>query len=204
VDVAVLVPVKAFSEAKQRLATVLDPDTRARLARWLATGVIRSVGSCPVFVVCDDLEVREWAEDLGATALWTARLGLNGAVDDGVAAIATSGFDHVVVSHADLPLPFGIVDQARSGTATFVPDRQRHGTNVMAFPTSCPIAASYGPGSFRRHHAASTAPTSEVRFDHHLSIDLDTPEDLHHPLLREVLPPWLPTIPVNRFTRRPG
>ncbi len=199
-----LVPVKAFTQAKQRLATVLDPDTRARLARWLATGVIESVGTTPVFVVCDDPDVRSWAEDLGATALWTARLGLNGAVDDGVGAITAAGFDHVVVSHADLPLPVGIVDQARSGTSTFVPDRQHQGTNVMAFPTNAPIAARYGPGSFRRHHAASSTAATEVRFDHQLSIDLDTPADLHQPLLREVLPPWLPTIPVNRFIHRPS
>lgn len=198
-----LVPVKAFTEAKQRLAPVLDPPTRARLARWLADGVVSSVGTTPVFVVCDDPEVRRWAEHRGATALWTAQLGLNGAVDDGVAAIAASGFDHVVVSHADLPLPAGIVEQARPATATFVPDRRRDGTNVMSFPTGSPIAARYGPGSFRRHCSAATAPTIEVRFDHHLSIDLDTSTDLQHPLLREVLPPWLPTIPVNPFIHRP-
>lgn len=196
-----LVPVKAFTEAKQRLASVLDPDTRARLARWLADGVIRSVGDTPVFVVCDDQEVRAWAEGCGATALWTARLGLNGAVDDGVAAIDAAGFDHVVVSHADLPLPVGIVDQARADTATFVPDRERNGTNVMSFPVRSPISAQYGSGSFHRHLASATSMATEVRFHHQLSIDIDTPSDLHHPLLREVLPPWLPTIPDNHFTR---
>ena len=202
VDVAVLVPVKAFTEAKQRLATVLSPTDRIRLARWLADGVVASVGATPVFVVCDDAEVRQWAEDAGATALWTARLGLNGAVDDGVAAVAAAGFDHVVVTHADLPLPHGLVDVARQGTSTFVPDRRRDGTNVMSFPMASSIPARYGPGSFRRHRAAARTAATEVRFDHHLSIDLDNPSDLTHPLLREVLPSWLPTIPVNRFIHR--
>ncbi len=198
-----LVPVKAFAEAKQRLSDVLGPGDRSRLARWLADRVVRSVGDTPVFVVCDDVDVRRWAESVGATALWTAQLGLNGAVDDGVASVAAAGFDHVVVSHADLPLPTGLVGIARAGTSTFVPDRRRDGTNVMAFPTRSPIAAQYGPGSFRRHLAACTSAVSEVRFDHHLSIDLDTPLDLTHPLLREVLPPWLPTIPVNHYSNRP-
>jgi len=202
VDVAVLVPVKAFTEAKQRLATVLSPTDRIRLARWLADGVIESVGATPVFVVCDDPDVRRWADDAGASVLWTAQLGLNGAVDDGVAAVAAAGFDHVVVTHADLPLPRGLVHVARQGTSTFVPDRRRDGTNVMSFPTASPIPARYGPGSFRRHHAAARTPVTEVRFDHHLSIDLDNPSDLTHPLLREVLPSWLPTIPVNHFTHR--
>ena len=202
VDVAVLVPVKAFTEAKQRLSTVLSPSDRARLARWLADGVVRSLGATPVFVVCDDPAVRTWATDAGATALWTAQLGLNGAVDDGVAAIAAEGFAHVVVTHADLPLPAGLVDLARPNTSTFVPDRRRDGTNVMSFPTDAPIPARYGPGSFRQHRTAATTPVVEVRFDHHLSIDLDSPSDLTHPLLREVLPAWLPTIPVNHYTQR--
>lgn len=197
-----LVPVKAFTEAKQRLSTVLEPDVRCRLARWLADGVIRSVGPTPVYVVCDDVEVRRWAEDAGATVLWTARLGLNGAVDDGVAAITAEGFDHVVVSHADLPLPSRLVDLARPETSTLVPDRRHDGTNVMSFPTRTPIAARYGPGSFHRHRSAVTSTTSEVRFDHHLSIDLDTSSDLTHPLLREVLPTWLPTIPANHYSLR--
>ncbi len=197
-----LVPVKAFTEAKQRLALVLSPSDRARLARWLADGVVQSLGATPVFVVCDDDEVRRWADDAGATALWTARLGLNGAVDDGVAAIAAAGFDHVVVTHADLPLPHGLVEIARPSTSTFVPDRRRDGTNVMSFPTALPITAQYGPGSFGRHRASAITSATEVRFDHHLSIDLDTPSDLTHPLLHEVLPSWLPTIPVNHFTRQ--
>jgi len=195
-------PVKAFTQAKQRLAPVLSSGDRVRLARWLADGVARSVGSVPLFVVCDDAEVRGWAQEVGATALWTARLGLNGAVDDGAAAIAAEGFEHIVVSHADLPIPDGLARLARPCTSTFVPDRRRDGTNVMSFPTRSPVAATYGPGSFRRHLAAASTATVEVRVDHHLSIDLDTPEDLTHPLLREVLPPWLPTIPANRFIHR--
>ena len=197
-----LVPVKAFTEAKQRLAGVLSPADRIRLAHWLADRVVRSLGTTPVFVVCDDPDVRRWARDVGATALWTAQLGLNGAVDDGVAAIAAEGFEHVVVTHADLPLPTGLIEVARPDTSTFVPDRRRDGTNVMSFPTRSPIPAQYGPGSFRCHRAAASTPAIEVRFDHHLSIDVDSPSDLTHPLLREVLPSWLPTIPVNPFTQR--
>jgi 2-phospho-L-lactate guanylyltransferase len=197
VDLAVLVPVKAFDQAKQRLIPVLTPNERIRLARWLAEGVIDAVGSLPTYVVCDDDEVRHWAHDAGATALWTARRGLNGAVDDGVAAISAEGFDHVVVAHADLPLPSGLTSIARERTATLVPDRRLDGTNVMSFPTPTPTPASYGVGSFERHRDASTAPAIEVRIDHRLSIDLDTPSDLTNPLLREVLPSWLPTIPAN-------
>ncbi len=33
------------------------------------------------------------------------------------------------------------------------------------------------------------------------ALDIDVASDLAHPLLREVLPSWLPTIPVNPFTQ---
>lgn len=201
-NLAVLVPVKAFTEAKQRLSDVLSPADRRRLARHLAERVLAATEHVPVFVVCDDGEVRDWAQEHGASALWTAELGLNGAVDDGVRSIADRGFEHVIVAHADLPLPGSLLGIARTGVATFVPDAKRDGTNVMSFPLGHPIAASYGPGSFRRHRdtARASGVAVEVCIDARLALDIDTPTDLTHPLLREVLPPWLPTIPVNHFT----
>ena len=202
-NVAVLVPVKAFTQAKQRLADVLSPDERRRLARILAEGVLGVANDVPIFVVCDDEEVREWAMACGAKPLWTAELGLNGAVDDGVRSIAAQGFDHVIVSHADLPLPESLTSVARRGTATFVPDVVRDGTNVMSFPLDRPVPAAYGPGSFKRHcdSARTIGLPIEVRADARLALDIDVASDLTHPLLREVLPSWLPTIPVNPFTQ---
>lgn len=202
VNVALLVPVKAFTQAKQRLAGVLSPDDRRQLAEILADGVLAAAGEVPKFVVCDDDEVRTWAVSRGATALWTAELGLNGAVDDGVRSIAALGFDHVIVSHADLPLPMSLTGVARPSVATFVPDVARDGTNVMSFPLDRPVMASYGPDSFARHCTAARAAglVVEVRADTCLALDIDHPSDLVHPLLREVLPSWLPTIQANHFT----
>jgi len=195
----VLMPVKAFAEAKQRLATVLTGEQRVQLASWMAERVLLAAGEVPVYIVCDAEQVRGWAEERGAHVLWTAERGLNGAVDDGVRAVEQAGFDHVVVAHADLPLPDGLLDVARQHTATFVPDRRRDGTNVMSFPLNDPITASYGIGSFRRHWSAAARLAREVRIDSRLSIDVDTAADLSHPLLSEVLPEWLPTIPANRY-----
>lgn len=89
------------------------------------------------------------------------------------------------------------------GYVTLVPDRRQDGTNVMAFPTATALHASYGRGSFARHLAEAMALADvgvavEVRSDFDLSFDLDTPTDLSHPLIREVLPEWLRTILDNR------
>ena len=200
--VAVLVPVKRFSAAKGRLAGVLDHDARARLAEWMASRVLAATSSLHTYVACDDDDVSAWAVAHGAKVLWGPGLGLNGAVDDGVDRIRADGFDHVIVSHADLPRPAAIPDVAVAGTITLVPDRRRDGTNVLAFPLAAHIAAAYGGGSFQRHldqaiRGATDGYSVEVRRDRDLSLDLDTPHDLTHPLIDEVLPVWARTLRAN-------
>lgn len=191
-----MVPVKRFTAAKGRLAAVLGDDDRVRLSEWMASRLLDAVAELPTFVACDDPGVRAWAESRGATVIWGAGLGLNGAVDDGVRQIGERGFDQVVVSHADLPRPSPLPALASPGRITLVPDRRRDGTNVMCFPTATPLRARYGAGSFARHLSQACAGGSaivEVRIDRDLSLDIDTPLDLRHPLIKEVLPPWLPT-----------
>jgi len=173
----------------------------------MAERVIRSLNGTDVFVACDDVDVRSWANELGVEPIWGPGLGLNGAVDDGVAQIAAAGYDHVIIAHSDLPLSALLGRVARPATITLVPDRRFDGTNVMSFPLERPVAASYGAQSFRRHEASARAHGDvvvEVRADPELSLDIDTPDDLTHPLIRpllsEVLPTWLQTNPVNRPT----
>lgn len=200
-NVAVLIPVKRFAAAKGRLGPVLAAPDRARLARWLASGVVEAAGTS-VFVACDDPDVRGWAESVGAGVLWGPDLGLNGAIDDGVASIRDLGFDHLTVAHADLPRPRSLPSVVRADTITLVPDDRRDGTNVMSFPLRRPVAAAYGASSFHRHLAAAMSGAGggigvEVRADRDLALDVDTPADLSHPLIEEVLPPWLRTSLAN-------
>lgn len=184
-EIAVLLPVKAFSVAKARLAGALDPRTRQTLARWMATRVVAAAHPMPVFVACDDDVVAEWAEGLGAAVLWSPGLGLNGAVDHGVSTMAGKGIDHVVISHGDLPLPAALPEVPRADTIVLVPDRRRDGTNVLTRPTAVDLPASYGAGSFSRHlqHALGSGRRVMVRSDAELSLDLDTVADLHHPMV---------------------
>ncbi len=197
---AVLIPVKRFTAAKGRLTGVLTDADRAALARWMASRVVDVVAEMPTFVACDDDDVAEWARQRGVQVIWGAGLGLNGAVDDGVERIIADGFDHLLIAHADLARPAGLLDVARPGRITLVPDRRHDGTNVMSFPATTPLRASYGGNSFSHHLAQALAFDGvelEVRSDTELSLDLDTRRDLTHPLIREVLPEWLPTSPAN-------
>ncbi|MEX2658865.1 MAG: 2-phospho-L-lactate guanylyltransferase [Acidimicrobiales bacterium] len=180
---AVVIPVKAFSAAKLRLAPVLDDVTRARLARRLASVVVAAAGDLPVIVVCDDEEVAGWASAAGAAVVWAPGRGLDGAVLDGVARAAADGADRAVVAHADLPLArdLGAV-VAAAEDVVLVPDRRRDGTNVAVVPTGAGFTFRYGAGSFDRHVAETgrLGLTLRVVHDPALTWDVDVPADLDH------------------------
>ena len=194
-----LVPVKAFSAAKRRLADVLPAADRAELARRMATTVINAGRPLTVYVVCDDDEVARWAETVGTQVLWRPGHGLNGAVTDGVASLAKLGFTDVVVAHADLPLAHDLPRLVHPGLITLVPDRHDDGTNVIALPAALGFRFAYGPGSFRHHVAEAHTHGTGVRVwrEPRLGLDVDLPIDLNEPAVREVLP-WLPTSPGSR------
>jgi 2-phospho-L-lactate guanylyltransferase len=196
---AVLVPVKAFSRAKLRLADRLDPATRAELARAMAARVLRAAAPLAVYVVCDDEEVRAWAERQGAAAVWTPELGLNGAVEAGVAHLARRGVARAIVAHADLPLATELGALAGFDGVTLVPDRRRDGTNVACVPTDAGFRFAYGAGSFAGHRAEAARLGLVTRLlpDERLGWDVDLPSDLevpaHLPLPGEIAALLTPT-----------
>lgn len=173
-------PVKAFSRAKLRLAARLSPAAREELARALAAKVLAARGAMDAFVACDDEAVAAFAGDAGAQVLWTAGLGLSGAVTAAVSHLGAAGADLVVVAHGDLPFVPDLAAFGDPERVTLAPDRRERGTNVAAVPARSGFAFSYGPGSFERHRteAARLGLTCRVVRDWRLAIDVDHPSDL--------------------------
>src|SRR4030095_11961258 len=64
---------------------------RAGLPGQMAEIVPPAAPPLPAVVVCDDDAVRDWAAAAGARVVWCPGRGLNGAVADGVAALAADG-----------------------------------------------------------------------------------------------------------------
>jgi 2-phospho-L-lactate guanylyltransferase len=181
--VAVLVPVKAFRDAKGRLAEALTPSERAELSRTMATTVVRAASPLPVWIVCDDDDVAAWAADAGASVLWKPGRGLNGAVNEGVADLAELGVTTVIVAHADLPHAQALAHLADTDGVTLVPDRHDDGTNVASVPAGGGFVFAYGPGSFHRHteEAARLGLPLRVVREPRLAWDVDRPDDLLAP-----------------------
>lgn len=178
--VAVLVPVKAFSEAKLRLAPALPPAGRAELARAMATHVLDAARPLPTAVVCDDTDVATWARQHRVLVIWEPERGLNRAVEAGVDRLRQAGAERVIVAHGDLPLAPGLRWVARFPGVTVVPDRVGNGTNVICVPSASGFTFSYGPGSFTRHTAEALRLRLPLRVlrERGLSQDVDTPADL--------------------------
>lgn len=186
--VGVLLPVKAFDQAKARLAPVLDAAAREALARRMAERVLAAAHELPVTVACDDERVSDWARRAGAAVVWTEGLDLNGAVGAGVLVLRDAGTDRVIVAHADLPGAADLRVAATGDGVVAVTDRRRDGTNVLAVPAACGFRFAYGPGSFERHRAE--AAWLGLRFTEldapDLAHDVDGPDDLDAELAAEL------------------
>ena len=176
----VLIPVKAFGQAKRRLGDALPGPERERLVRAMATHVVSACAPLPVAVVCDDEEVAAWAETEGAAVVWAPGHGLNGAVRAGVERLAQAGARWVTVAHGDLPHAKGLGTLPHFDGVTLVPDRRDDGTNVLRLPAGSEFEFAYGPGSFRKHRAEATRlglPVRVVRSPD-LAYDVDWPADV--------------------------
>ena len=124
----------------------------------MAETVLRAAGDLRTAVVCDDDEVRAWATSQGAEAIWTPGLGLNGAVEAGIAHLARRGTGRVIVAHADLPLATDLTWLADTDGVTLVPDRHRDGTNALCVPADAGFASPTAPtASAHRAEAARSA-----------------------------------------------
>ena len=178
--IAVLIPIKSFNEAKERLSETLNKSERSLLMKKMAENVINSSATLPIWVVCDDDEVALWAESKNVSVIRTKETGLNAAVEAGVQILEKNGFSKVIIAHADLPNAENLKGCADFEGVTIVQDHKGDGTPVLVIPTQKGFRFSYGPGSFSSHTLEAKRLNLPYRqlFDSKLSFDVDEPEDL--------------------------
>ena len=183
---AVIIPIKSFDGAKERLAPNLSAVERHKLAMYMATRVIAAANPFSVLIVCDDEEVARFANRHGAMAIHQRGTGLNNAVGEGLAAARDAGFTWAIIAHSDLPLATRLdhlLDASMSTTTvSLLGDQTGDGTNVLVIATDCAFDFHYGANSFRAHCEEATRRGYQLRIleDAALAVDIDTPEDLVH------------------------
>ena len=186
----VVVLVKDFEFAKQRLGPALDPHQRRALARRNASRAIRAAGAAEHrLVVAGSDEAAALAAELGAEVLIEPRQeGQNVAAQRGLARAIENGADAALLLSSDLPLVTkkSVRDLLREASrlappvAVAVPATGRGGTNALYLHPPRAIGLHFGADSlvaFRRE-----AQGLGVRFEIHISpamaLDLDEPADL--------------------------
>ena len=182
---AVVVPVKRLSEAKSRL-DARPADERARLALAFATDTVDAVRrtACVelVVVVTDDRAARRALETVAVVMDDRPGVGLNGAVDAGVAGVVHTRSDLAVAALvSDLPALRESDLTAALAVATehpraYVADAGGSGTTLLTATPGRVLQAAFGSGSALRHEASGARAVDGALSS--LRRDVDTEADL--------------------------
>jgi 2-phospho-L-lactate guanylyltransferase len=186
----VIVLIKDFNSAKQRLQPALDPKERQALARRNAQLAVRAAAAGDhILVVAGSEEVAALARGWGAEVLAEPRQeGQNVAAARGIAKAVDGGAEAVLLLSSDLPLV--TVDAVRdvleaaarmtAPVAVAVPAVGRGGTNALYLRPPHAIALHFGSDSLAKfqHEAESRGVDFAVHHSDAMALDLDEPGDL--------------------------
>jgi 2-phospho-L-lactate/phosphoenolpyruvate guanylyltransferase len=186
----VVVLVKGFEAAKQRLSPALDPPARRSLAVENARLALRAARAGDhVLAVCGSAEAAELARAESAEVLLeSAPAGQNPAASRGVQHAAARGAGAVVLLSSDLPLVTAaeLAEMIATGRRLGVPAvlaaaaSGRGGTNALYLSPPRAVGLHFGDQSLEKF--AKEAAERQVRFQvfesPRLALDLDEPSDL--------------------------
>lgn len=194
-----LVLIKDLVRAKTRLAGLLSPTERRRLAQAMLEDVLATLASHPgvqgITLVSDDSSAHLLAAQYGAVHWPEKAMGLRGLNAVAEAASARLLAQHnapVLLVHADLPLlssgDISAVLASLGHTPTLVIGCDRHGmgTNLLCFDAASMPAFCFGPDSCAGHMAGAEAKKIPAVVLRRLGtgLDVDEPGDVAHLLPR--------------------
>jgi 2-phospho-L-lactate/phosphoenolpyruvate guanylyltransferase len=186
----VVIPVKPFIYAKQRLAHLLQETERAALARVMLEDLLGTLSSCArvtgVLLVGQPAALGEIAQRHGCEVLAEQERGLSRAVTQAAVSLAARGMPSMLMLPGDVPLAgvheidILIAGHEQSGGVTLVSDREGFGTNALAVDLPARVPFLFGRESFAAHCAAAREAglTVQVLDLPGISFDIDLPEDL--------------------------
>ena len=186
-----VVPVKARDRAKERLASVLPPRLRQRLALAMLEDVLAATAAAPglagIVVVTVDTEASRLARRFGARLVEDgARDGHTGAVAAGVRLLRAEGRAGMLTLPGDIPLATAaeiaslLAAHRPAPSFTIAPSHDEGGSNAILVSPPDVVPLSFGVDSFFPHLRAAAArgirPTV-LRLPG-IALDIDNPEDL--------------------------
>ncbi|HEY1236605.1 MAG TPA: 2-phospho-L-lactate guanylyltransferase [Candidatus Binatia bacterium] len=193
-QIAALIPVKGFSNAKQRLGGLLSRAGREVLAEAMFRDVLREVlsarGLAATFVVTGDKDVAAIASAAGAEVIReSCEQGETSAVDFARARLKSNSWEAVLIIPGDMPLVRAtdielVLAQVPADTrhpfALLVPSHDRLGTNGLFLAPPDVIQLRFGYDSFRFHMDQLITHRLPPRFceNERIALDIDEPRDV--------------------------
>ena len=190
-----VLPLKDFVKAKQRLSGCLSISERRALFQHMVEDVLAELSAmCEVeqlLIVSDDPAAHLLAEHFQALCWPLSQLGrgLNAVLEatlDRISALESAP-QTVMIVHGDLPLLtagelrelIAVQDQGRDSIA-IATDRHRGGSNVVLMPLARRIALHYGEQSLNAHAAEAAGLGLQLHIFQSpgLANDIDTRDDL--------------------------
>jgi 2-phospho-L-lactate guanylyltransferase len=189
-----LVPLKRLTEAKQRLAPILEPAPRMELMLSMAMDVLATLVQIEaverVLIVSEDPAAERLAQDAGVEWFQVPPGGgLNSDLELAAAFAQEHGTGQVLIVHADLPFlrPAQLrrFIANRSGKITRLAEcKAGTGTNLLLTPLPLTFPLVFGSNSLTRFQRLLGKAAKVVR-NSDLSMDIDNPEDLDCLLMHE-------------------
>jgi 2-phospho-L-lactate/phosphoenolpyruvate guanylyltransferase len=186
----ILVPIKNTSGAKQRLASILDQDSRTRLAQAMLHDVLSALyewkDRASVGIVTSDAYAIQLASEYRFEIIPDPENpGETGAIEMATQVCVARGEDSTLVIPADIPLIQAweleeIYKVAPVQGTVLVPAGDARGTNAAFRRPANLFPLRFGNDSFKPHHAAAQAtgqPCVILNLPG-IAVDVDNPEDL--------------------------
>lgn len=188
---AILIPVKSFSQVKQRLARQLGLAERISLVQAMRADVFACVaavrGIDRVFVVTSEPQVLEEAalrgwepvrEEAQQSESDSVDFASRCCAERGTTALLRLPIDLPLVTAPDVQSLFTALDAAPA--AILVPSRDGTGTNALLRSPPALFPSRFGPGSFALHlaGAARAGARAKIVRNARIEFDVDDPEDL--------------------------
>ena len=187
----VILPVKAFSLAKQRLSCGLNTVQRETLAQAMFDDVVSALQATQevqhIVVISADQNVLARSEKKGLIALAESSSckGLNAAIEQALAFTHQQGADEAMVLHADLPLANAVdlsdfIKNHIKNTVSLISDALDDGTNALICPQPLGFELAYGENSFSAHSKqlhALNIPVHVYKKSCALQLDIDAMVD---------------------------
>ncbi len=188
---AVLVPIKRFSDANERLCKVLSPAERKGLARVMLEDVLSNISLCKradaVFLVTAEEEAMQMGSRLGMEIITEeAQQSESSSVDFAMKKCRETGAESLLVVPGDIPgaraREFDAVIEKDDGgkRVVIVPSRDGTGTNALMMRPVGVISPSFGENSFFRHKDMALGlglGFSSLTLSG-IGLDIDGPQDL--------------------------